>query len=298
MDLWQLQVFCKVVEHKSFSEAGRTVHLSQPTVSSHIKDLEDHFSCRLIDRLAKEAVPTRAGDLLYGYAVRLLALRNETETAMAEFMGKIRGRLSLGGSTIPGAYILPKIMGEYLDSHPEVNISLHVGDTEKIVGDTLSGLLELSLVGAKIAGKRVIQEQVMEDRMRLVAPALHKWASRDFIELKEFLKEPFILREEGSGTRKSIRDSLQKVGFAIEDLNVAAVMGSTEAVRQGVRSGIGVSILSDVAVAEDLKYGTIVAVEIPELDLRRDFFLTRDKSRSPSPLCRSFIRFLKQKQSS
>ena len=74
MDLWQLQVFCKVVEHKSFSEAGRTVHLSQPTVSSHIKDLEDHFGCRLIDRLAKEALPTRAGELLYGYAIRLLAL--------------------------------------------------------------------------------------------------------------------------------------------------------------------------------------------------------------------------------
>ena len=216
---------------------------------------------------------------------------------MAEFMGKVKGRLSLGGSTIPGAYILPKLMGEYLKIHPEVSIFLHVGDTERIVAETLSGVLELSLVGARVPAKRVIQERIMDDRMRLVAPAGHAWAKKESIKVADLLKEPFIIREQGSGTLKSIRDSMQKAGYDVEDLNVTATMGSTEAVRQGVRSGVGVSILSDVAVAEDLKYGTIVAVDIPQLDLRRDFYLTRDKSRSPSPLCRSFILFLKQKSS-
>ena len=106
MDLWQLLIFCKVVEFKSFSKAGRAVHLSQPTVSSHIKDLEDHFDCRLIDRLAKEALPTKAGLLLYRYARRLISLRDETESAMAAFKGKVKGSLNLGGSTIPGAFVL------------------------------------------------------------------------------------------------------------------------------------------------------------------------------------------------
>ena len=111
MDLWQLHIFTKVVELKSFSKAGAAIHLSQPTVSSHIKDLEDHFECRLIDRLGKEALPTKAGTLLYGYARKLLSLKGETETALAQFKGKTRGHLVVGGSTIPGGYILPLIIG-------------------------------------------------------------------------------------------------------------------------------------------------------------------------------------------
>ena len=141
MDLWQLKIFCKVVELKSFSNAGKVVHLSQPTVSSHIKDLEDHFGCRLIDRLSKEAVATKAGDLLYRYAREILALCDEAETAVAEFNGKIKGKLLLGGSTIPGGYLLPRIIGKFKRKFPDVTIALTIADTEKIIDEVLSGYL-------------------------------------------------------------------------------------------------------------------------------------------------------------
>ena len=118
MDLWQLNIFCRVIEMKSFSKAGEAIHLSQPTVSSHIKDLEAHFGTKLVDRLARQALPTKAGELLYEYAVRLLTLRDETESAMAEFLGKIKGRLSLGGSTIPAGYLLPRWIGEFTAAFP------------------------------------------------------------------------------------------------------------------------------------------------------------------------------------
>jgi len=101
MDLWRLHIFCKVVELRSFSKAANTVYLSQPTVSSHIKDLEDHFECKLIDRLGREVAPTKAGQLLYGYAVKMIALKEDIEKALAEFQGKIKGHLTIGGSTIP-----------------------------------------------------------------------------------------------------------------------------------------------------------------------------------------------------
>ena len=113
MDLWQLNVFCKVVENKSFSKAGDAIFISQPTVSSHIKYLEDYFGCVLIDRLGKEACPTKAGELLYEYSKKLLALRDETESAMSNLIGKVKGRLAIGGSTIPGEFILPGIIGEF-----------------------------------------------------------------------------------------------------------------------------------------------------------------------------------------
>ena len=165
MDLWQLQIFCKVVDLKSFSRAAQAVHLSQPTVSSHIKDLEDHFDCRLIDRLAKEALPTKAGRLIYRYAKRMISLRDEAESAMAEFKGKIKGSLDLGGSTIPGAFVLPTIIGAFTTRFPEVHISLSIADTRQIIESILCGDLELGVVGAVSTNTSILQTHLVEDEM-------------------------------------------------------------------------------------------------------------------------------------
>ena len=284
MDLWQLKIFCKVVELNSFSRAGKIVHLSQPTVSSHIKDLEDHFGCRLIDRLSKEAVATKAGELLYGYARKILAFSDETEAAMAEFNGKIKGRLLIGGSTIPGAYLLPRIIGAFCGQYPEVTISLIVEDTQKIIDGVLTGNLEIGVVGAESSEKKIFQEKLIEDELRLIVPQNHPWAQRKAIPLNLLLSEPFIVRESGSGTLAAIQLNLAREGYTIEDLKIAAELGSTEAVRQGIKNKVGISILSTLAVSEDLKFGSLKAIAIKGLKLKRSFYLTRDKYRSLSPL--------------
>jgi DNA-binding transcriptional LysR family regulator len=292
MDLWQLNIFCKVVELKSFSKAGNAVHLTQPTVSSHMKALEDHLGTRLIDRLGKEAVPTKAGELLYDYARRLIALRDETETALAEFQGKIRGRLVIGGSTIPGGYILPKIIGAFAKDYPEVGISLIVGDTKQIIDGILNGEMELGIVGARTEDKRIQQKKLIEDEMHLIIPAGHKWAKKRRIGLRALAGEPFIIRERGSGTLKSIQLNLSKIGSGMEDLNIIARMGSTEAVIQGIKSKVGISILSTIAVKEQLQYGSLKALGIEGLTLKRSFFLTTNRHRAASPLCNAFKKFL------
>jgi DNA-binding transcriptional LysR family regulator len=280
MDLWQLNIFCKVVELKGFSKAGNAIHLSQPTISSHIKDLENHFECQLIDRLGKKAVPTKAGELLYRYARKLIALRDETETAMAEFHGRIKGRLVIGGSTIPGGYILPKCIGAFTTIYPEVTISLMIGDTDRIIRDVLSGSPEIGIVGAKTSNKNIYQEKLIEDEMRLIVTCDHKWARKKHISPDLMFKEPFIVRERGSGTLKSIKLSLKEKGYTSENLNI--------------KSNVGVSILSTIAVAEELKAGTLKALTIKELNLTRSFYLITHKQRSPSPLCKAFIKFLKK----
>jgi DNA-binding transcriptional LysR family regulator len=294
MDLWQLHIFCKVVQLKSFSKAGKDIHLSQPTVSSHIRDLEEHFGCRLIDRLAREAVPTKAGELLYSYARELIALRDETEMALAEFQGKMEGHLIIGGSTIPGVHILPKIIGDFVREYPDITITLIIGDTEKIIGDTLSSDVELGIVGAKTEDKKISQEKLIEDNMRLVIPEGHKWAGKKQIPLDSLIREPFIIRESGSGTLKSVQRSLRQAGYHIKDLKIAAEMGSTEAVIQGIRHNIGISILSTIAVSEELRTGTLRALSIRGMNLKRSFYLTRYKYRTVSPLCQVFIKFLKR----
>ena len=293
MDLWQLNIFCKVVELKSFSLAGKTVYLSQPTVSSHIKDLEEHFGCRLIDRLAKEAVPTKAGEILYRYATRLIALKDEAETALAEFHGKIKGKLVVGGSTIPGVYILPKMIGAFIQHYPDVTISLINGDTEEIINHIIEGFLEFGIVGAAAADKRILQEKLLQDELCLVVPSGHKWENRKAISLDMLLNEPFISREVGSGTLMSIQESLNKIGYNLGDLNVVSEMGSTEAVIQGIKSKVGISILSPIAITEELRTGTLKAMTVERLSLKRNFFLSFHKHRSGSPLGQVFRQFLK-----
>jgi DNA-binding transcriptional LysR family regulator len=294
MNLWQLKVFCEVVELGSFSKAGQVIHLSQPTVSSHIKDLEAHFDTPLIDRLTKRAVPTKAGELLYDYAKRLIRLREEAEAAMADFMGKKRGRIHIGGSTIPGGYLLPQAMAAFGNDFPDVRLSLAIDDTAAIIEAVLDGRVELGLVGAQSKLKRLGQRKLLDDEMRLIVPAAHRWAPLGTVALDRLRAEPFLMREAGSGTRKSLQLSLQRAGVDIGELRICAEMGSTEAIRQGIKHGAGVSILSPVAVRSELENGDLAALSIEGVDLKRGFYLTWSKERSLSPLAVTFSRFLER----
>lgn len=288
MDLWQLNIFCKVVELKSFSKAGNVIHLSQPTVSSHIKDLESHFECCLIDRLGKEALPTKAGELLYQHAKKLLSLRDKTEMALAEFKGKKRGHLAVGGSTIPGGYILPALIGTFINEYPEVTISLDIGDTEKIIADIIDGLVDIAMTGAKSTNKNIIQEPIVEDRMALIINPEHKWSRRTSVTVDMITEEAFIMREAGSGTLKSLQLCFEKAGYDASQLKIVATMGNTAAIAQAIKSSVGMSIMSPKAVADDLREGRLKALEISDIDLTRYFYLTTHKNRTKSPLCESF----------
>jgi DNA-binding transcriptional LysR family regulator len=297
MNLWQLHVFCKVIEFKNFSKAGQHVNLSQPTISSHVKELEDYFNCRLIDRMGKEALPTKAGALLYGYARRLMLLSDETKSAMETFIGEVAGRLAIGGSTIPGGFILPRIIGKFKKIHHEVSVSISIGDTKKIIDDVLTGFIELGIVGAKTSIKGMLQEKLVEDEMHLIVPSGHRWASLRMVTVEMLKEEPFITREQGSGTLESIKISLSRGRIGFEEFNVVAEIGSTTAVIQGIKSGIGVSILSPIAVQEELKAGFLAALKVKGIDLRRSFYLTRHSQRTVSPVAQAFIRFIKKELS-
>jgi DNA-binding transcriptional LysR family regulator len=294
MDVWHLNIFKEVVEHKSFSLAARAVALTQPTVSSHIKELENHFGCRLLDRLGREVLPTRAGELLYTHAKKILAQFSETESAMAGFLGNISGRLDIGGSTIPGTYILPRVIGRFLAHHENVNISLIVGDTAQIVENIIASKLEFGVVGARSESGRIVQTRLIEDDMRLIVPADHQWAHKNQVSLSMMLAEPFIIREAGSGTRKSLQQRLDEMGGDIGQLNIVAEMGSTAAVIQGIKYRVGISILSPVAVSDELAAGTLKALRVTGMQLKRYFYLTVRQDRTPSPLCAAFIDFLRQ----
>ncbi len=296
MDLWHLKVFCKVIELESFSKAGEAVRLSQPTVSSHVKELENYFGVQLVDRLARQAVPTKAGALLYQYAQRLTALRDEAEAAMAEFLGQIKGRLTIGGSTIPGGYILPRWIGLFARDYPQVRVALIVGDTADILGRIAEGELEIGMVGALSDDRRLRQVPVVEDRLCLAVPPAHPWARKRSVPVTALAGEPFIVREQGSGTQRSVEEHLAAAGIPVSTLHIVAELGSTQAVLQGIKNGAGIALVSALAVADDLKSGALKRVAIEGLDLKRRFYLTRHRQRTPSPVCSAFVDFLRRQE--
>lgn len=293
MDLWQLKVFTSVVNQKSFSRAGKNIHISQPTVSSHIKELEEHFNCRLLDRLGREVMPTKAGQILYSYANKLLSLKDETESAISDFLGNIKGELIIGGSTIPAGYIIPKIIGPFAASFPDVFINMRAGDTAEIINNILNGEMETGIVGAMVEHPEISQEKLVDDEMKLIIPASHKWAGQKQINCSLLFTEPFIAREEGSGTWESITESMGESGFIPEDLKIIARMGNTASVIQGIINNAGVSILSTIAVEDAVNTGRLKALSVKGLNLKRGFYITTHKKRTLSPISQAFIKFIK-----
>lgn len=282
----------KVVDCKSFSKAAESVLLSQPTISSHVKDLEEHFGCRLINRLSKTAEPTKAGELLYSYGSSMTELETEAETAMADFLGLKKGTLTIGGSTMPGGYILPGIIGKFSIKYPDIKTRLLTFDSEEIIDMTLAGNIEAGVVGAKPNDKLLDSTFLMKDEMKLIVPAGHRWVGKKSITFEELRQEPFILREPGSGTLKSISASLLKRDYRIGDLKAVAEMGSSQSVIQGIKCSAGVSILSTLAVEDDLDAARLFALDIEGVELTRDFWLIVHSRRTLSPLCSAFTDFI------
>lgn len=292
MDLRQLEVLCKIIELKSFSRAAEAIFLTQPTVSGHMKTLEEEVGTRLLDRLDKEVVPTRAGLILYRYARKILELRHEARQALDQYLGSLQGELVIGGSTIPGEYVLPALIGQFRGRSPQVTVTLRIGDTRRIIRAVGDGELELALVGARPQESRVELRPYMRDEVVLVVPPGHAWAEQKEIAAEDLKGVSVVLRERGSGTRDAIERALGEVGLSTSQLAIAAELGSTEAIRQGVRAGLGPAFLSRRAVTDDLAAGRLVEVKVRNLRLDRDFFIATQRGRSRSPVAQAFLDFL------
>jgi len=292
-DLRQLEIFCKVVELGSFSKAADAVYLAQASVSERIANLEKMVGVKLLDRLGRQVVPTKAGELLYKHAVLLLDMKRTARLEMEGFLGIKQGEIHMGGSTIPGEYILPKVIGKFNEKHPAISVDLTVADTREIETRVLEGTLELGVIGSEGSHKNLIYQELWKDELVLAVPAKHRWANKKMVSLADLLDEPFIVRELGSGTLKSMEASLRDPeSKAAGSLQVVARFGSSTAVKEGIKAGLGVSILSSRAIDTELKTGVLKALRVKGLPMHRSFYLIRDRRRIASPLCQAMIDFL------
>jgi DNA-binding transcriptional LysR family regulator len=289
----ELEIFCKVVELESFSKAAEAVFLVQASVSERIASLETKVGTRLLDRLGRKVVPTAAGEILHKHATLLLEMRETAQLEMESFLGLKQGNISMGGSTIPGEYILPELMGKFNKKYPHLAVKLTIADSREIERRVLTGGLEFGVIGSESSHENITCRKLWSDELVLAVPARHPWARRKAVSPLELQKEPFILREDGSGTLKILNDYLQQAGHeGTGSLSVTARFGSSTAVKEGVKSGLGLSILSARAIDTEIKAGLLKALKIKGLSMTRSFYLIRNKLRIASPACRVMHEFL------
>lgn len=292
MDLKQLEIFTKIVELKSFSKAAESVYLTQPTVSGHVQSLEEELGMQLLDRLGREVVPTKAGKVLYEYARRMTALRDESRQALDQIMGLMKGEVVLGGSTIPGEYLLPGIIGKFREKYPEISAVLKIGDTTDIIDMVLAGECEIGVVGSRVDDNRLEYIEFVKDELVLIAGNKYPFPKKNEITAKELGSVPFIMRERGSGSRMTIEKRLSEMGVELSGINIVAEMGSTEAVKQAVKAGLGVSLVSSFAVSEDVRHKTLKKIPFKGKRFLRNFYIVSHRVRTMSPIGRAFLEFL------
>ncbi|MCZ6873241.1 MAG: selenium metabolism-associated LysR family transcriptional regulator [bacterium] len=292
LDLRQVEIFYYVAKLRSFSKAAQALRLTQPTVSGHIKSLEESLSLRLFDRLGREVRLTQAGGVLYSHAKRLLSTKSAALQALQEFQGGLQGELVIGGSSIPGQYVLPVLFGQFTRSYPGVTAILNITDTMDMVDQIVHGDLELGIVGAQVPHAQVLYHQFIDDELVLAVSKEHVWAGRHSVPLAALHTQPFIQRERGSGSRLVVEQTFKQHGFDTAMLHVIAEVASTEAIKQGIKAGLGWGIISRFALTDELRAGSLCTVPIQDVVLQRSFYIIRHKARTLSPLVQTFEHFL------
>jgi DNA-binding transcriptional LysR family regulator len=291
MDTRQLAAFCAVVERKSFSQAAERLGVTQPAVSLQIRSLEQRLGRQLLDRSGRRVEPTEAGLRLYASAQRLLQAEEQMlEELEADDEGSIGGVLELGASTGPGGSVVPVLLCEFQERHPEVHVRLSVSDTQTVVAQVADRELELGIVGAGRRHRGVTFEPFFGDEVVLAVPAGHRFAGKT-ITLEQLRDEPLIVMQEGAGVRQVIEDELRKAGTRLRDLDVRLELGLQESVRSAVQGGFGVGFISRRAVDTELTAGTLAEARVRGLDLARDIYIARASGRAGSAAAQAFVSF-------
>lgn len=292
MDIHHLRVFASVFRQKSFSKASEELSLSQPTVSDHIRTLEEELSCRLFDRLGRSIVPTREAEALYAQAVEIIQKADLVKEVIGQAGKEVAGELVVGASTIPGTYLMPALIAAFRKKHPATSFRVVVSDSKEIVEKVARHDLLIGVVGAKPANRQIRSIPFLEDELVAVAsPSLTK---ATLLSLKELLAFPMILREEGSGTRREVERILEHEGIDLEDIRTGGIFGSTDAVKQAVKAGLGISILSRLSVTDELKFRVLREIKVKDLTMRRSFYLIHHGRRSLPPAYQSFLEHVRK----
>lgn len=274
----RLQVFQTVARLLSFTKAAEELHMTQPAVTFQVRQLEEQYNTRLFDRTHNRISLTEAGRKVYESAIHIFELYAEMDNAVRELTGDVGGVLILGASSTIAEYMLPVLLGDFKKKYPEVSIRLKVSNSDGIVNQVENNTIDLGVVEAPVNNKNLVVEQCRTDELVLIVPPGHELAMRDKVSPKELIDYPFICREEGSGTREVMLESMSADGGSAGDLNIVMELGSLEAIKGAVEAGMGISVLSSATVVKELKLGSLIAIKL-DPPARRPFSFVHQKQK-------------------
>lgn len=292
LDIMRLSIFIHAAGSKSFSQAAKELHITQPTVSHHIKALEQDIGKKLFDRSGGGLQLTEAGRLLLPWARKLVRESIELQEMMASIEEKIIGQLTIACSTTTGKYILPQFAARFHSRHPRVRVTILACTSEDVVPHLLEEDANLGVVSYDACGGKLECQEFFSDHIVLIAPPDHDWASLDFIEPSDLIHAPFIVRESSSGTRKVMLAEFGKHDISLDDMNVSLEVGNAEAIVKSVEAGVGVSFVSRLSAAWALRLNTVVEVAVAGFDLRRKIYMIRKQIQAPNRAVEAFWGFV------
>jgi len=290
MDIHQLRVFTSVFKNRSFSKASEALHLTQPTISNHIKALEDEFACKLFDRMGRTIIPTKEAEVLYGKSTEIIEKADALKEALGQLKKETTGKLVIGASTIPGVYLMPRIMTEFQKKYPAISFQILIADSGGIIDSISKHELLLGIVGAKLGNDQIDYTPFVEDELIVVSAPLK--TEKSSMTLRELVDLPMVFREEGSGTRREVEKFLESEGISFDHMKIAGIFGSTDAVKQAVKAGLGVSILSKFSVADELEHKLLEEIKLTDIHMKRNFYIVTHKKRTLPRLYDLFLKHI------
>lgn len=288
LENFRLKVFRMVAEELSFRKAGERLFLSQPAVTLQIKALEDDLGLRLFDRTGGRIFLTRQGTVLLGYANEVARLIADAEHKLGDDRQEAAGELLLGASTTIAQYVLPRLLGAFIDEHPRVRFSLRSGNTDEIVKLLLAGKLEIGLIEGPARDRSVHVESFMSDELVLIASSQFE---SDQLTVPQFVGLTLLMREQGSGSRHVVETALKKGAIALKSLAMVIDLDSTEAIKSAAEAGLGVGFVSRWAISKELELNTLKIVQLLGVNASREFTLITRGGPEPKGPPGAFRRF-------
>lgn len=292
VDLLRIETFLHAAENLSFSEAARVLHLTQPTVSHHIKKLETELGVSLFERGGSEIRMTEAGRLLLPWARKMMRDAVEMQEMMESLQKGIAGSLRIACSTTAGKYILPQLAARFSKRHPKINVSILRCTAEHIVENLLDGEADLGVISYEVQDREMELQEFFQDHISVIVSTNHPFATRSSVQPEDLIGEPIIIREETSGTRRVVLSELAKHDISLEDLYIFMQVGNAEAIVRMVASNYGISFVSKLATACPLERGNVINVPVQGLNLSRKIYMVRKRLPEPHRSQEAFWSFV------
>ena len=285
--LRQLKAFVTVAENKSFTKAAKLLYMTQPAVSAQIKVLEERLGVQLLERNDKNIMLTEAGRMFYEEAYKIISLHDGFIEVINELKGVRRGRLCLAASTIPGEYILPRLIGDFSKQYPGLELTLKIADTGMVVDLLLKRVADLGMIGAPVKDDALQLEEFITDEL-IVISAIDAIIPNE-LDAEEFVDADFVLREQESGTRMVLFSKLKDCGLDPKKLHVVMELGSTRAIITAVENGLGLGVVSRIAASDAIQLGKLREIKVKGLNLQRSLYLAWNKNKYQSFGIKAFL---------